>query len=67
MASSMSAPPAKANGIVVGELAYGSNMHLTFISGNVHVYVRSNIISVVDIVAQELNAQIIAALEEVGA
>jgi len=53
--------PAEANGIVVGDVAYGDDSWLTFIRGNIHVDISSNTSIVA--VAQELDAQIIAALE----
>ena len=58
--------PAEANGIVVGDVAAGSEYFLAFVRGNVYVVISSSRTTSVVAVAQELDAQIIAALREVA-
>ena len=53
------------NSIAVGDIAWGSERQLHFIRGNIKVRMEGFNVSVVE-VAQELDAQIIAALEEVA-
>ena len=59
-------PPAEAYGIVVGDVAVGDESSLHFIRGNVYVRISSGRSTSVVAVAQELDAQIIAALREVA-
>ena len=56
-------PPSEANGVVVGDVAYGSEKRITFLRGNIYVAIGSNSSSIVE-VALELDSQIIVALEE---
>jgi len=65
LSSSTNVPPAEANGIFVGDVARGYEGWLTFIRGNIHVSIGSYTTCIVA-VAQELDAQIIAALARAG-